>query len=1013
MSSTVRWGDLVVGGDARRRKLLESHGNGVDGVEVREGGRRLLVYFFEHTPRELHPGNIRIDAPHGARPVRAVEVRRAEELDPEIEDRLIVELDHPGSPGPYLLRIVERRPDGTPGWRPYRGIDSRFAQVRFVFDIDAPRPPIRQALAGAPSAYDPVTYIYRDYQGLRQLMLDRLSVTMPDWTEQHEPDIWITLVELLAYIGDDLSYYEDAVATEAYLQTARNRISIRRHARLVGYRLHEGCNARAWVCVHVTSRVRLRLDDVRFAAAGYSSSQGSAVLNASTLPPDLLASLQQYSPVSVQPGADGLQPVVKLLPAHNAIGLYSWGENDSYLATGATSAVLIDGAPPDSEGQAPQRTLDLHVGDVLILEETYDPLTRGKGPADPSLRQAVRLTGLRRLVDPLYEQPLLEVQWAAEDALTFDLAVMAEGNQCAQASGNVVLVANGVARTEPIAVSSLALSRSEISYAETFPGPRVVGLHQARRLRTLYRNWREQVEEWRSQAGSGTPLSEHQLDLLRRQVGVEELERLGLSGERRGAPNGDRAELEVDALAELLARADRLLANRRRRLEVLARLAGSTGPLDDVLIEELTEDWGTELTAALAAGQPGSWGSAATAIAQDPRSALPVLQLTDNTGATWAPALDLIGAAPTDRIFVAEVNDQGIAELRINNPPTAAVSLPTSSDTPSGLALLSVVSSAGVMAGMTVSGVNIAEGTTISMVTATSVTLSDPVTGDIPSGSSITFTPTLSVAYWVGNGTAGNAETEAINALVWAPSGSATSAGSAPPSGISTIRNPLPATGGIDAETTAAAKLAIPGAFTVDQQRALCAADYATLASALSGVRRAAAELRFTGSLGVVDVAVQPQLGEDPADELLADVRRSLETVRKIGQLVRVVPPRYRPLLLELDVTLAPDTIRRQIAHHLARLLSSGWRHDGTPALFNPANLAFATTVYSSPIIAAVHAVTGIDSVTLTRFGFLDEPAAGSAASELPFGTLEIARLDNDPTQPEHGYALVSLTGGR
>jgi predicted phage baseplate assembly protein len=1008
MSSTVRWGDLVITGHARRRKLLERHGNGVDGVEVREGGRRLLVYFFEHPPGELHPANIRIDAPRGARPVRAVEVRRAEDLDPEIEDRLIVELDHPGSAGSYLLRIVERRPDGTPGWKPYHGIDPRFAQVRFVFDIDAPRPPIQGAPASEASAYDPVTYIYRDYAGLRQLMLDRLAVTMPDWTEQHEPDIWITLIELLAYIGDDLSYYEDAVATEAYLQTARNRISIRRHARLVGYRLHEGCNARAWVCVGVTSPISLPLNDVRFAAAGYLSIQGSAVLNASTVAPELLASLQQYSPVSVQPGADGRQPVVNLLPAHNAIGLYSWGENDSYLATGATSAVLVDGAPPNGAGKAAQRTLELQVGDVLILAETKDPQTQGQGPADPSLRQAVRLTGVRRLFDPLYEQPLLEVQWSHEDALGFDLAVTADGVQCAQAWGNVVLVANGVARTEPIAVSPPALSKPGMSYAAPFPDPRIVGLHQARRLRSLYHDWREQVEEWRLQASSGTPLSADELETLRLQIGVEELEHLGLSGEGRRGRKGARAELEANALAEMLARADDLLADRRRRLEFLARLAERTGPLDDVLIDELTEDWGKKLTAPLAVGQPGSWGPAAIAITQDPVAALPVLQLTDSTGATWAPALDLIGAAPTDQIFVAEVNDQGIAELRINNPPTADMSLPTSADTKSGSAL-PFVSSAGVITGMAVSGVNIAESTTVSTVAATSVNLSDPITGDVPSGSSITFTPTLSASYWVGNGTGGNAEIEAVNALIWAP----TSAESTPPSGISAICNPLAVTGGIDAETTAAAKLAIPGAFTVNQQRALCAADYATLAGAVSGVRSAAAELRFTGSLAVVDVAIQPQLGEDPANELLADVRRSLEAVRKIGQLVRVVPPRYRPLLLELDVTLAPGTIRREIAHHLARLLSSGWLHDGSPALFNPANLAFATSVYSSPIIAAVHAVTGIDSVTLTQFGFLDEPAAGGAATELPFGTLEIARLDNDPTQPEHGYALMSLTGGR
>src|SRR4029077_19199669 len=59
--------------------------------------------------------------------------------------------------------------------------------------------------------------------------------------------------ELLAYVGDHLSYYQDAVATESYLGTARRRISLRRHARLVDYVLHEGCNARAFVCID-TSR---------------------------------------------------------------------------------------------------------------------------------------------------------------------------------------------------------------------------------------------------------------------------------------------------------------------------------------------------------------------------------------------------------------------------------------------------------------------------------------------------------------------------------------------------------------------------------------------------------------------------------------------------------------------------------------------------------------------------------------------------------------------------------------
>ena len=63
------------------------------------------------------------------------------------------------------------------------------------------------------------------------------------------------LVELLAYAADHLSYYQDAVATEAYLGTARRRVSVRRHARLLDYRIHEGCSARTFL--HFTASTGL------------------------------------------------------------------------------------------------------------------------------------------------------------------------------------------------------------------------------------------------------------------------------------------------------------------------------------------------------------------------------------------------------------------------------------------------------------------------------------------------------------------------------------------------------------------------------------------------------------------------------------------------------------------------------------------------------------------------------------------------------------------------------------
>src|SRR5947209_9927702 len=102
-----------------------------------------------------------------------------------------------------------------------------------------------------------IDYLAKDYASFRQLMLDHLALRVPGWTERSEADLGIALVEVLAYVADYLSYYQDAVATEAYLGTARRRPSIKRHTRLPDYVLHERCNARAWVQVQVSESIIL------------------------------------------------------------------------------------------------------------------------------------------------------------------------------------------------------------------------------------------------------------------------------------------------------------------------------------------------------------------------------------------------------------------------------------------------------------------------------------------------------------------------------------------------------------------------------------------------------------------------------------------------------------------------------------------------------------------------------------------------------------------------------------
>src|SRR5206468_11241448 len=92
-----------------------------------------------------------------------------------------------------------------------------------------------------------VDYLAKDYESFRRLMLDRLGALVPGFRERNPADLQVTLVELLAYAGDQLSYAQDAVATEAYLGTARSRVSLRRHARLIDYLVDEGENARVWI----------------------------------------------------------------------------------------------------------------------------------------------------------------------------------------------------------------------------------------------------------------------------------------------------------------------------------------------------------------------------------------------------------------------------------------------------------------------------------------------------------------------------------------------------------------------------------------------------------------------------------------------------------------------------------------------------------------------------------------------------------------------------------------------
>jgi uncharacterized phage protein gp47/JayE len=68
-------------------------------------------------------------------------------------------------------------------------------------------------------------------------MLDLAAYRLPEWTDRSAADLGVLLVELFAYLGDVISYYQDRIANEAYLDTAVERRSIMHLLRLIGYEL--------------------------------------------------------------------------------------------------------------------------------------------------------------------------------------------------------------------------------------------------------------------------------------------------------------------------------------------------------------------------------------------------------------------------------------------------------------------------------------------------------------------------------------------------------------------------------------------------------------------------------------------------------------------------------------------------------------------------------------------------------------------------------------------------------
>ncbi|WP_321796806.1 putative baseplate assembly protein [Caballeronia sp. J97] len=446
--------------DQRRLEVIKLHGsdNGIEFLEVLDkaappGAPRQQTLFVRllRSGFTLTPDNLRITGGERIATVGVVWCASADALPPQAEPHLadtvddpshtlVIRTDSSGDRSTYTLAIVANSGSDDPP----AGFDPKLSSIGFSFKVECASdydcgatPACPPASGGTPD----IDYLARDYPGFRRLMLDRLSLLAPGWAERSAADVGVTLVELLAYAADNLSYRQDAIANEAYLATARRRVSVRRHARLVDYRMHEGCNARVFVHFQVTGK-------------NIALAQGTALL---TQMPKLDTAVKPASPAlrdAIAAGALVFETAhdATLDEALNELPFYTWGDLGCCLPRGSTRATLRKHVSP------------LATGDILVFEEITSPTTLVDADADRAHRWAVRLTSVTFASDPsggLFDEvpdnaprDVTEIAWDAADALPFALCVSVAadpGVKISVARGNIVLADHGMSiANEPL-----------------------------------------------------------------------------------------------------------------------------------------------------------------------------------------------------------------------------------------------------------------------------------------------------------------------------------------------------------------------------------------------------------------------------------------------------------------------------------------------------------------------------------------------------------------------------------
>jgi len=241
----------------------------------------------------------------------------------------------------------------------------------------------------------PIDYVAKDFLSFRQALSDFSVQRYPQWQERSEADLGVMFLEALCALADDLSYTQDRVAAEADLDTATQRRSLVRLARLVDYEPRPALAASVTLQFDVAMPgeipsgllVSAQLPDGSFIYFETGTSlvdRKTGKLNQASYPAN---NLWNRAPSGILP--------------------YWWDDSQRCLEAGATEMWVLN------------HGLNFYIGQPLLID------TPGTTSADPHILDPVNIARFDEQQDPLFGSPpptpLTHIVFAAPTQFDHDL----------------------------------------------------------------------------------------------------------------------------------------------------------------------------------------------------------------------------------------------------------------------------------------------------------------------------------------------------------------------------------------------------------------------------------------------------------------------------------------------------------------------------------------------------------------------------------------------------------------